>query len=248
LKRRHLLFMVVVALAVTTAGSSAAAAPPERAKHDRFVDTTRDTDEEVYGHYSHQHGPSAGHLPPTQANVEVVGKAKLTERADKISDVAVLGDYAYLGEWAGGLVGPACRGGVHVVDISNAADPEKVGFLPSHRGTYVTEGIQALHLETSAFTGDLLIVSNESCLTTGIGGLTLWDVTDPLNPVKLSEDGGDYTTGRSPTPTRSTPSPTSRTASWRGRRGRMRTPSRSTTRRIRTTSTSSTSRIRATRS
>jgi hypothetical protein len=25
--------------------------------------------------------------------------------------------------------------------------------------------------------------------------MTLWDVTDPLNPVKLSEDGGDYTDG-----------------------------------------------------
>jgi hypothetical protein len=192
--KRHLLFMVVVVLAVLAA-VPAAGAPPERAKHDRFVDTTRDTDEEIFGHYSHQHGPSAGHLPPTQENVAVTGTTKLTERADKISDVAVLGDYAYLGEWAGGLTTPACRGGVHVVDISDPTDPEKVGFLPSHRGTYVTEGIQALHLETEAFTGDLLIVSNESCLTTGIGGLTLWDVTNPLRPVKLSEDGGDYTNG-----------------------------------------------------
>jgi LVIVD repeat len=192
--KRHLLFMVVVVLAVAAA-VPAAGAPPERAKHDRFVDTTRDTDEEIFGHYSHQHGPSAGHLPPTQENVAVTGTAKLTERADKISDVAVLGDYAYLGEWAGGLTTPACRGGVHVVDISDPADPEKVGFLPSHRGTYVTEGIQALHLDTEAFTGDLLIVSNESCLDTGIGGLTLWDVTNPLRPVKLSEDGGDYTNG-----------------------------------------------------
>jgi hypothetical protein len=193
--KRHLLFMAVVVLAVAAVVPSAAGVPPERAKHDRFMDTTRDTDEEIFGHYSHQHGPSAGHLPPTQEDVAVIGKTKLTERADKISDVAVLGDYAYLGEWAGGLTTPACRGGVHVVDISDPTDPEKVGFLPSHRGTYVTEGIQALHLETEAFTGDLLIVSNESCLTTGIGGLTLWDVTDPLRPVKLSEDGGDYTNG-----------------------------------------------------
>jgi LVIVD repeat len=107
----------------------------------------------------------------------------------------VLGDYAYVGEWTGGLATPACRGGVHVVDISNPADPEKVGFLPSHRGTYVTEGIQALHLDTPAFTGDLLILSNEACTDEGIGGLTLWDVTDPLDPVKLSERGGDYTNG-----------------------------------------------------
>jgi hypothetical protein len=195
MKGRHLLFLVAFAVAVTVAGPGLAGAPPERDKHDRFADTTRDSDEEIYGHYSHQHGPSSGHLPPTQENVAVVGKAKLTERADKISDVGVLGDFAYLGEWAGGLVTPACRGGVHVVDISNPADPEKVGFLPSHRGTYVTEGVQALHLDTPAFTGDLLILSNEACTATGIGGLTLWDITDPLNPVKLSERGGDYTNG-----------------------------------------------------
>jgi PA domain/LVIVD repeat len=195
MKRRPLLFLVALALAVTAAGPGSAGAPPERDKHDRFADTTRDTDEEIFGHYSHQHGPSAGHLPPTQEDVAVIGTAKLTERADKISDVGVLGDYAYLGEWAGGLVSPACRGGVHVVDISDPADPEKVGFLPSHRGTYVTEGVQALHLDTPAFTGDLLILSNEACTANGIGGLTLWDVTNPLRPVKLSEDGGDYTNG-----------------------------------------------------
>jgi hypothetical protein len=195
MKGRHLLFLVAFAVAVTVAGPGFAGAPPERDKHDRFADTTRDSDEEIYGHYSHQHGPSSGHLPPTQENVAVVGKAKLTERADKISDVGVLGDFAYLGEWAGGLVTPACRGGVHVVDISNPADPEKVGFLPSHRGTYVTEGVQALQLDTPAFTGDLLILSNEACTANGIGGLTLWDVTDPLNAVKLSEHGGDYTNG-----------------------------------------------------
>lgn len=59
----------------------------------------------------------------------------------------------------------------------------------------MTEGVQALHLDTPVFTGDLLILSNEAWLDHGIGGLTLWDVTDPLNAVKLSEHGGDYTNG-----------------------------------------------------
>lgn len=157
-----------------------------------------DTDEEVYGH---QHGGTAGHLDPVQDNVELIGKRKVTNRADKISDLAVLGDYAYLGEWFGGLSTAACRGGIHVVDISNPAAPQKVGFLPSHRGTYVTEGVQALHVETEAFTGDLLVVSNEACTADGIGGLTTWDITDPLNPVKLSEHGGDYTDGHFTDPT-----------------------------------------------
>jgi hypothetical protein len=62
--------------------------------------------------------------------------------------------------------------------------------------TYATEGVQALHLDIpGGFSGDVLVVSNESCRPNGIGGLTLWDITDPLNAVKLSEHGGDYTNG-----------------------------------------------------
>jgi hypothetical protein len=195
MKTRNLLFLVVLCLVASMVGAASAIAKPERARHDRFEDTTRDTQEEIFGHFSHQHGPSAGHLPPTQEDVAVVGKAKLTEIADRISDVAVLGDYAYLGQWAAGLPSPRCRGGVHVTDISNPSDPEKIGFLRSHQDTYATEGVQAINLDTPDFTGDLLVVSNESCGPRGIGGLTLWDVTDPNNPVKLSEDGGDYTDG-----------------------------------------------------
>lgn len=183
--------VVTVTSAFLTIGGVASADPDDggsgRDKHG-----LADTNEEVH---EHQHGGMAGHLPPVSDNVEVVGKQKLTNRADKISDVAVLGDYAYLGEWAGGLSTPACRGGIHVVDISNPADPEKVGFLPSHRGTYVTEGVQALHVETDAFTGDILVLSNETCTANGIGGMTIWDITDPLDPVLLSKGVGDRTDG-----------------------------------------------------
>jgi hypothetical protein len=193
--------MVVLGLVVSMAGSAVAAPRGERARHDRFKDTTRDTDEEIFGHYSHQHGPSSGHLPPTQENVALIGKQKVTTKADRISDLAVLGDYAYLGQWFAGLPSPQCRGGAHVVDISNPSDPEKVGFLRSHQDTYATEGVQALHVDTPAFTGDLLVISNETCGPRGVGGLTLWDVTDPLNAVKLSEGVGDRTDGHFTDPT-----------------------------------------------
>jgi hypothetical protein len=49
MKRRNLLFLAVAALAVTVTGPGFAGAPAERATHDRFVDTTRDTDAEIYG-------------------------------------------------------------------------------------------------------------------------------------------------------------------------------------------------------
>jgi LVIVD repeat len=133
MKTRNLLFVVVLWLVAGMIGAASAIAGPERARHDRFEDTTRDTRQEIFGHFSHQHGPSAGHLPPTQQNVALVGKAKLTEIADRISDVAVLGDHAYLGQWAAGLPSPRCRGGVHVTDISNPSDPEKIGFLQATR-------------------------------------------------------------------------------------------------------------------
>jgi hypothetical protein len=164
-------------------------------EHRGGSDGAVDTKKEVYAE-SQQHGPSSDHLPAVNENVDVIGKRRLINRSDKISDVAVLGNYAYLGEWSGGLTTAACRGGVFVVDISNPSNPQKVNFLPSHRGTYATEGVQALTInkgEPDEY--DLLVVSNEACRPNGIGGLTLWDVTDPLNPVKLSEHGGDYTNG-----------------------------------------------------
>lgn len=191
-RKRSVILSVVVALSTLPffAGVGTARMDPHGGA-DRNVNTKK----EVYAE-THQHGPSSGHLPAVNENVEFVGKQKLTNRPDKISDVAILGDYAYLGEWAGGLATGACRGGIFVVDISDPSDPEKVNFLPSHAGTYATEGVQALTINPGDPNEyDLLAVSNEACTGRGIGGMTLWDVTDPLNPVKLSEHGGDYTNG-----------------------------------------------------
>lgn len=160
-----------------------------------LTDNVPDTKEEAYSEGGHQHGGEAGHLPATSEDVDLLGKLRLTNRPDKISDVAVLGDFAYLGEWAGGLSQPSCRGGIHVADISDPTNPKRAKFLPLHAGTYATEGIHALHVDTPAFTGDLLVVSNEACSKQGIGGFTLFDITTPNNAKKLSEHGGDYTDG-----------------------------------------------------
>jgi hypothetical protein len=160
-----------------------------------LTDGVADSKKEVYDEGGHQHGSASGHLEPTQENVDLVSKLRLTRRPDKISDVAVLGDFAYLGEWAAGLTHSNCRGGVYVVDISDPTNPKKVKFLASHAQTYATEGVQALHVDTPTFTGDLLVVSNEACGPRGIGGFTLYDITDPSNAKLLSEHGGDYTEG-----------------------------------------------------
>jgi hypothetical protein len=147
---------------------------------------------------NHQHGTSEGHLPGSSENVNLLGKLKLTTHEGDISDVSALQTsngkwYAYLGNWAA-----HCEsGGVHVADVSNPARPRRVTFLESPGFGYQTEGVQALHVSTSAFTGDILVVSNEWCRPSPNpenmpGGITIYDVTNPEQPELLVEAFGDF--------------------------------------------------------
>jgi LVIVD repeat len=84
-----------------------------------------------------------------------------------------------------------------VVDISNPANPVKVGFLNAGGTGYQTEGVQALHISTSAYTGDILVVSNEWCLprsnpSLNPGGITIYDINDPTDPKRLVQASGDF--------------------------------------------------------
>jgi hypothetical protein len=163
---------------------------------------------DFFDHHHHaQHGPSTGHLPGSVSNVELVGKLQLTNQRGDISDVSAMATtsdgtwYAYLGDWGGFDARnptPACNsGGVHIVDISNPAEPVKVGFLNAGGTGYQTEGVQALHIDTDDYTGDILIVSNEWCLPRSNpklnpGGITIYDINDPTNPQILVDDFGDF--------------------------------------------------------
>ena len=145
-----------------------------------------------------QHGPSSGHLDASSANVDLVSKLRLTSFEGDISDVSALQTsdgrwFAYLGDW-----GAHCpTGGVHVVDITDPANPVRAGFLNSPGFGYVTEGLQGLHIETTSFTGDILVISNEWCRASGNpknmpGGITIWDITEPTEPKRLVEAFGDF--------------------------------------------------------
>ena len=155
-------------------------------------------DDDFYFEHHAQHGPSEGHLPGSSANVDLVGKQKLTNVAGDISDVSALQTsdgrwFAYVGDW-----GAKCEsGGTHVVDITDPANPQRAGFLNSGGFGYITEGVHALHLETSGFSGDMLVTSNEWCRPSGNpknmpGGITLWDVTEPTEPKRLVQGFGDF--------------------------------------------------------
>ena len=142
-----------------------------------------------------QHGGTGGHLPGSSLNVELVGQLTVSDAAPGlISDVGVLGNTAYLGQFSPGCASGGA-GGVYVIDISDPANPTESGFIPTP-GTFVGEGVQAISLNTPSFRGDLLVVNGESCGTipNRIGGFSLYDVTDSANPVTLVENVGDVRT------------------------------------------------------
>jgi hypothetical protein len=142
---------------------------------------------------AHQHGDTEGHLPGSSSgNIEVVSKTALKNVVpEKIADVGVLGDHAYLAAWGS----TTCKyNGVHVVDISDVSAPEEVAFIASKEGSYPGEGIQAVPISTPKFNGDILVSNNEKCkATSGFGGLNLYDVTNPAHPTPLAVGIGDST-------------------------------------------------------
>jgi hypothetical protein len=152
-----------------------------------------------------QHGPTDGHLIGTGAWGKIDFVAKLEPRGvdpDTIADVTVFGNYAYLAKWgAADCAGPetggqnSADGGVYVIDISNPAQPREVGFIATHQDTLVGEGMQVVSVTTPKFSGDVLLMNHEGCGKNFKAGVSLWDVTNPLRPRKLSEHFGDITIG-----------------------------------------------------
>jgi hypothetical protein len=142
-----------------------------------------------------QHGGSGGHLPPSSLNVQLVGKLRVAPVGPGwVADVATFRNHAYLNQFSPGCADDG-RGGVYIVDISNPASPTQVGFIASSPGTFPGEGAQVIRVDTDWFSGDLLATNLETCTSTGHGGFSLYDVTNPLAPVTLVESFGDPTPG-----------------------------------------------------
>jgi hypothetical protein len=183
--------------AIVAAGALLLGAGPVLAHDEPLIDDgVLDSGKETHNHHSHdqQHGEEEGHLPASSDNVLKISNLDLFEDEEepgRIADVSAYGNYAYLTAfWE-----PECdRGGVYIVDISDPEAPELVNRIPSHRGTFSGEGSQVMHIDTPYFTGDVLAFQNEICPgeTKGIGGMSLFDVTDPHEPVKLVEGWGDF--------------------------------------------------------
>ena len=148
-------------------------------------------------------GPTSGHLIGTGdwGNLDLLSRLKLSgAHNDLVADVAVSpdGETAYLANWgADDCAGPETGGqnspdaGAWIVDIRNLDNPVEIGFIPSHQDTRPGEGMHVATISTKFFNGDILVMNNEQCGKNGKGGVSLWDVTDPTNPKRLSENFGD---------------------------------------------------------
>jgi hypothetical protein len=181
----------LAALAVVIFAPAAAGDGARDHRH-ATTDGVADTPFEAQELLDDQHGGAGGHLPGSSLNVELVGQVTVSNIVPgRISDVGVLGNYAYLGAFNQ----PCGSGGVYVVDISDPTAPTEVGFIPTAAGSFVGEGVQAISLNTTSFRGDILVINNEICALTSsqIGGFSIYDVTNPLAPVPLVIGAGDPT-------------------------------------------------------
>lgn len=98
------------------------------------------------------------------------------------------GDFAYVGRWGRVAEGQCPGTGVQIVDISDPTNPEEVASAAAYPDTSA-EDMRVQRIHTRFFRGDLLAVGIQRCVPFGAGvegGLDLWDVRDPRNPVHLS--------------------------------------------------------------
>ena len=152
--------------------------------------------------------------------LNLLGTTQVTSRATKpdlVADVAVDpdGEVAYLAHWGEPTCAENSEGGgkdtpdagVWVIDISNVEDLAEVDllkdafsfpiitFIPHSQDSRPGEGMQVLDIDTKWFAGEMLVMNNEQCGKNGKGGVSLYDVTDPAKPRKLSEHFGDRNPG-----------------------------------------------------
>jgi hypothetical protein len=91
---------------------------------------------------------------------------------------------AYLGSWGSPSVCPST--GVRVVDVRNPVAPVPIGTVAAYPGT-TAEHLAAFHMTTGAFQGSLLLAGIQRCGGRGgVGGLSVWDVSNPTSPREMS--------------------------------------------------------------
>ena len=104
------------------------------------------------------------------------------------ADVWAHKGFAYVGTW---IIGgppdfPFCPAhGVRIVDVSNQSNPKFVGAVAVIPGTS-QEDVVVARINTKSFHGDLLVTGIQTCFGDVLGGIDIWDVTNPGSPEHLA--------------------------------------------------------------
>lgn len=208
MRTRLIALPVAAAMLLSAAGIALGDDPGHRAHRidDGAADTPIEMDElqaaledDDHG----QHGGTGGHLPASSSNMALIGRLTVSgavgvDKPSHIADVAAFRDYAYLSARRPNT-SPCGTGGFYTVDISDPANPTEVSFTAFPPQSFPGEGMQVVKLNTPAFKGDVLLTNNENCSNatdaTRVGGMSLYDVTDPTNIVPLAIGKGDTNGG-----------------------------------------------------
>ena len=178
--RKAWLLLAAISLALGLLAPAAIAADPDGADDgDDLPLVLPERDDALVGHDAATAGiVSPGPTGNTQKNVDLRGRG---DRFDvgSTTDVWAHEGYAYTGTFnspCGGEPGA----GIWVWDGSNANMTEFVDVIPSETGDR-TNDVKAASMNS----GDILVMSNESC-GGGDGGFEVYNVDDPENPAKLA--------------------------------------------------------------
>ncbi len=128
-----------------------------------------------------------------QKNLAVAGRGERLE-SGVTTDVWALNGYAYTGTFSSLCSdGPGGNeSGIWVWDVHNKNKPTKVGVIETVAGSKTND----VKVITNSAGDDILVMSNEVCGAGGVGGVDIYDVNDPANPVFLDrlqvDDGNPY--------------------------------------------------------
>lgn len=203
LKKKHLGTTACAALALSVLAPLSATAHPDHGQSQRELFPGEGVASAGYK----QHGEVSGHLPAVNENMKVVGAATVSQQggttsAGRVADVSAYGKYAYLTSFR---TDDCLGGGAWVVDMSDPANPVEDEFLPTTPGSYAGEGSQVFVPQYGDYKGSRLFLhQNETCdaeiaaeaqPAPHLGGINIWDVTDPDARTQLVEHAGDVSNG-----------------------------------------------------
>lgn len=205
MKKKHLGTTACAALALSVLAPLTATAHPDHGQSQRELFPGEGVASSGYK----QHGEVSGHLDPVNENMKVVGVATVGNPSGsessrgRVADVSAYGKYAYLTSFR---TDNCLGGGAWAVDMSDPANPVEDEFLPTTPGNYAGEGSQVFVPKYGEFEGSRLFLhQNETCDAEiaaeakpdapNVGGINIWDVTDPDARTKLVEHAGDYDDG-----------------------------------------------------